>query len=284
VDTNELASKVRGIWGLLALCVSAAIAAVAFHAEIVAYCILGLALIAIIFAVVTGDHGAAQASFHQGDCPPEEPVATIPVAPVRGGPELPIPPIATDLDLVIFKHLFVDDASALAQGGELTGRYYVNLRQAALVDSQCQVLVRELARHIEASDINVKNWHVVAVPKSGNIALAVGLANHFGLAPMFVREHPLNGEYVECRERHGRALLIDDLASDASALLPAAMRVREAGFVCTHAFVLIQRTEGTMGDQLGGPETGVDPPIQLSAVSRMGDKEFGELVDRVRTS
>ncbi len=285
MEMNELAGKVRGIWGLLALCVVAAVVAVGAGQALVGLIFLAFGVATMVFAALTGDHGSEEPDLGPTSMPTEgEPRAPFPVDREVGGPEPPRPAGASDLDLVIFKHLLVDRPSSIGSQGDLPAQFFVNLREAALVPSQRDVLVSTLADHIRSSDINIANWHIVAVPKSGNVPLVLALADELSLAPMLVRESPLNGQYIECGLNRGRVILVDDVASDSDLFVRVARHIRDAGFICTQAYLLIQRTEGGIFDEIGGDPTDVVPPIALSAALHMGDPEFRDLVARARVS
>ncbi|HEX7195275.1 MAG TPA: hypothetical protein VF364_00420 [Candidatus Limnocylindria bacterium] len=281
MELPEWVTKVGNVWALVGLCVFAAIPLTVAGWPFLGGVALFVALAVLAFAALTGDHGSNQSS---GDpspdatgAEPEDSVAPYPVEQPRGGAQ-PTGTPSADFHEVVYRHLTSDQPNFLGEDDQTSVRFFVNLRRAALQHGQLEVLVDELEGLIRRSVAYLDNWDILAGPKSGNAALVLATAERLGLKPMFVRDRKLNGQYVECARTSGRVLLVDDVASDAHLLLPTAVRIRQAGYVCTNAFLLIRRGEGTLGDRLGGEGTDLRPPISVAAEHVMSDEDFARLV------
>jgi orotate phosphoribosyltransferase len=180
------------------------------------------------------------------------------------------------LDWIIFRHLKTDrPESGLGKTGQISARYFVDLREAALVPSQCDALAQALCEHIRKV-VSVENHHGVVIPKSGNTTLGMAVARELGLAPIIVREWPFYGRWVETLIISGRGIIVDDVSTEGELLLEAAQHAREAGFVVTRAFLLIRRGEGAAEENLDKHR------LSLSSVYTLTDEDLEELVGRVR--
>lgn len=260
--------EIRGAYQVAAIALVAA-AIVAFVAPLVAGGILLLGLAAFAFGAVSG----------RSDDEPPRPE----INPARGtlfavaDDHVPQqrPDGISELDWILFRHLKSDPNHGIGKDGLLPARYFVDLREAALIPAQCDVLATLLCDHIR-QEVNVENHHAVIIPKSGNVNLGMAVARELGLAPVLVRDWPFYGRWIETLLASGRAILVDDVSALGEMIIEAANRARDAGFVVNRAFLLIKRTEGKT-DQLLDEER-----ISLSAVYEMSDLDFDDLVGRVR--
>jgi len=83
MDASEIARRVKGIWGFIALSTLGAIISVGSGHPVVAVAFLALAVASMVFAAVTGDHGNEDvADAHPVPVAVSPPAATIPVGAV----------------------------------------------------------------------------------------------------------------------------------------------------------------------------------------------------------
>lgn len=185
------------------------------------------------------------------------------------------PPGLTESEWIIFRHLKSDSKQGLGKAGDISAKYFVDLREASLIPSQCEVLAGLLCSHIRES-IKVENHHAVIIPKSGNTLLGMAVAKELGLAPVLVRDWPFYGRWIETLIASGRGIVVDDVSAQGETLMEATIHARDAGFLVNRAFLLISRGEGSAREILESNR------LSLSSAFSMTDVEFGDLVDRVR--
>jgi orotate phosphoribosyltransferase len=261
--------EVRGAYQVAALAVVAA-GVVVFVSPVVAGTILIVALGAFVFGSLPQRQTTLDAA------PPE-------TNPARGtlfavaDEHLPQqrPQSISDLDWVIFRHLKSDPNFGLGKEGSLPARYFIDLREAALIPAQCEVLLQPLCAHIR-DQISVENHHAVIIPKAGNVHLGMAVARELGLAPVLVRDWPFYGRWVETLVSSGRGIVVDDVSTLGEILIGAAIHARDAGFIINRAFLLIRRSEGNTDELLE------EHRLSLSAVFEMSDADVEELINRVR--
>src|SRR5262249_1954002 len=102
-------------------------------------------------------------------------------------------------------------------------------------------------------------------------------AHELDMAPIFIKERPLFGKWLEgvCGDP-GRAVIVDDISSDGELLANCAQVMQESGFDVRDAYVLIDRTEGDSVERLA--ELG----ISLHPLLAVDDNKIGDLVGRAR--
>lgn len=266
--------EVRGAYQVAALAVLAAVI-VAFTAPLVSIGILLVALAAFLYGLLIGQRGGVET----------EPSATPAVNPARGtlfavaDDHLPQerPPGVTELDWILFRHLKSDPSFGLGKAGDIPARYFVDLREAALIPAQCDCLSRLLCDQIR-EEINIENHHGLIIPKNGNVNLGMAVARELGLAPVLVRDWPFYGRWIETLVTSGRAIAIDDVSTQGELIVEAVEHARDAGFVVNRAFLLIRRGEGAADSILEQNR------LSLSAVLTLSDADLDELVARVRSA
>ncbi len=283
-----LASDVRNVWHALALyAVAAVILGIAVSGWLSVLCLI-VAIATLAFAAITGDHGVEEGPTARVGRP--RTIAPYPVAEALDKNTSTIDEAVSPLDAILFKHLSTDQENVLGAYGEVSARYYVNLREAALVAAQLAILVEEFASFIRRS-VHVDAFHILAVPRRGNVVLGLELARELGLSPMLVAETPKNGELLETNRMSGRVMVIDDvhttpgILADTVSVVRSASGPRHTGYIVTHVFVLIERSEGNLCAEMSSPASGLEPAgVKCYAAYRMGDSEFAHLVERVRAS
>jgi orotate phosphoribosyltransferase len=182
----------------------------------------------------------------------------------------------TAMETVCFLHLYEREGGHVGRTRTFKMDYFVDLMSAALVKDHLEVMGGELIGHIRRSaDLN--GIGVLAGPKRGNALLIATVAYELGLTPLFIKERPLFGKWLEGVDGDpGRAIVVDDISSDGELLANCVQTLREGGYDVQDAYVLIDRTEGDSVDQLS--ELGVS----LHSLLDLDDHKIRGLVGRAR--
>jgi orotate phosphoribosyltransferase len=185
------------------------------------------------------------------------------------------PPNVSALDWVIYLHLKSNADAGLGTNGHIPARYFVDLREAALLQDHLEIIVQEMVGHVRRYAY-VANYSGVIIPKSGNPQFSVAVAHALGLEPIVVREHKIYETYLETNLQKGRVFLLDDVWADADVLVATADKARRAGYNLAEAFLLIERREGQARQQLAA----LNPPIRLKSLLTWGDQDLEGVKER----
>ena len=215
--------------------------------------------------LVTGDQNFNAVS----DIDSDTPVASTNLTTGHGGH-------LTPLETLCFLHLYVREGGYVGRTRRFDVNYFVDLMSAALVGDHLQIMVTELASHIQrAGDLD--QMSVLAGPKRGNALLIASTAHRLNLTPMFIKERPLFGKILEGVDGEPTyAAIVDDISSDGELLANCAEIMRENGYEVRDAYVLIDRTEGDSIDRLA------DLDISLHALLSLNDHKLRDIVSRAR--
>ena len=180
---------------------------------------------------------------------------------------------------LVFRHLHV------VEGGRSFGpdhvfrvERFVDLMSAAHIDRDLHVMTSALAQLVGGPLFLPESINTVVGPKRGNSLLIRSLAQHLGLASMYVKTQPLFGYWLEgVFEPNAKCILVDDVASDGEFLVDVVERVRERGHLVTDAYFLLVRTDTPVSETLE------DAGIAVHALSTANDRELASLATRSRS-
>ena len=220
---------------------------------------------AAVGQLVAGDQNFSAVS----DIGSDTPVASTKLTKGHGGS-------LTPLETLCFLHLYVREGGHVGRTRRFDVDYFVDLMSAALVPDHLQIMLTELANHIQrVADLG--QISVLAGPKRGNALLIAGTAHRLSLTPILIKERPLFGKTLEGVDGEpSSAAIIDDVSSDGELLANCAEVMRENGYEVRDAYVLIDRTEGDSIDRLA------DLGISLHALISLDDHKLRNIVNRAR--
>jgi orotate phosphoribosyltransferase len=179
---------------------------------------------------------------------------------------------------LVFRHLHV------VEGGRSFGpdhvfrvERFVDLLSAAHVERDLHVMTAAIAQLIGGPLFLPESVDTVVGPKRGNSLLIRALAQHLGLASMYVKTQPLFGYWLEgVFEPSANCILVDDLASDGEFLVETVERVRERGHRLTDAYFLLVRTDTPLVATLE------DANVRVHALCAADDRQLASLATRRR--
>jgi orotate phosphoribosyltransferase len=182
----------------------------------------------------------------------------------------------TAMETVCFLHLYEREGGHVGRTRTFNMNYFVDLMSAALVRDHLDIMGDELVGHIRRT-ADLDGVGALAGPKRGNALLIAKAAYELNLTPIFIKERPLFGKWLEGVDGDpGRAIVVDDISSDGELLANCVQTLRESGYEVRDAYVLIDRTEGDSVDQLS--ELGV----ALHSLLDLDDHRIRGLVGRAR--
>lgn len=182
----------------------------------------------------------------------------------------------TALETVCFLHLYEREGGHVGRSRTFNMNYFVDLMSAALVRDHLEIMTSELVGHIRrAADLS--GIDVLAGPKRGNALLIAKVAYELSLTPIFIKERPLFGKWLEgVGGDPERAIIVDDISSDGEMLANCVQTLRDCGYEVRDAYVLIDRTEGDSAEQLTERGVSLHPLLELD------DHRIRDLVSRAR--
>lgn len=180
-------------------------------------------------------------------------------------------------DYLIYRHTRSAERPAVGDGLPPI-RHFVDLRQAALVPEDCELLVDLMCSHIDAAFPDPGVYTGLLIPRTGNVALGLAVAARRGLEPVLVRDQPLFGRCTESALTAGLLLLIDDIWSDGAVLRRAVEMARFDNFSVGDGVVLVARTEGDLVLDLASSN------LELKPYRTLGDQDLDRLLTDVATA
>ncbi|MGH3410733.1 MAG: hypothetical protein ACRDRJ_50795 [Streptosporangiaceae bacterium] len=182
----------------------------------------------------------------------------------------------TPIETVCFLHLYEREGGHVGRTRTFNMNYFVDLMSAALVRDHLGIMTSELVSHIRRSgDLN--GVGVLAGPKRGNALLIAGVAYELDRTPIFIKERPLFGKWLEGVDGDPeRAIVVDDISSDGELLANCVQTLRDCGYAVHDVYVLIDRTEGDSVELLS--ELGVT----LHSLLNLDDHKIRDLVRLAR--
>jgi orotate phosphoribosyltransferase len=182
----------------------------------------------------------------------------------------------TAIETVCFLHLYEREGGHVGRTRTFNMDYFVDLMSAALVRDHLDIMSRELVSHIRHM-ANLDGIGVLAGPKRGNALLIAKVAYELGLTPIFIKERPLFGKWLEGVDGDpGRAIIVDDISSDGELLANCFATLDGAGYEVKDAYVLIDRVEGDSAERLA------EHQVTLHPMLRMDDHRIRRLVKDAR--
>lgn len=273
---SRIPAAVLQPFSLSATALVAAVILGVFVSALTAIIALGLSVLLLVIGLVATPREAVGKLVSGGqqfnavsDIESDTPVSSTRLSEGQGGS-------LTALETVCFLHLYVREGGHVGRTRTFSMDYFVDLMSAALVTDHLEILTGELVSHIRRV-ADVGRFGVLAGPKRGNALLISKTAYRIGKAPLFIKERPLFGKWLEgVYGDPGRAVIVDDVSSDGELLANCAVVMRESGFEVTDAYVLIDRTEGDSVERLA--ELG----ISLHPLLGLDDHKIRDLVSRAR--
>lgn len=184
------------------------------------------------------------------------------------------PPGVTLFDYVLYRHT----RSALRPPTDPTLpplRHLIDLREAALITEDRTAMVDLLVAHIRRVFPQHGAYTGVLIPRVGNVALGLAVAECLDLPPVLVRENPLFGKTTESVLTAGLLILVDDVWSDGAVLRRAVELARFDNFSVAEGALLVARGEGTVEADLAASN------ITLRPLFRLSDEDIDSLFGRV---
>jgi hypothetical protein len=186
--------------------------------------------------------------------------------PIRRGEQrrFAAPPAGIDeLDYLIYRHTRSAETPP-ADPSLPPIQHFIDLRDAALIPEDRQLLVRLLVDQIAHSFPDHDTYTGVLVPREGNVALGLAVAQAMQLPPVLVRERPLFQRTTESILTGGLLILVDDIWSDGTVLRRAVELARFDNFSISDGVLLFARAEGTVIEDLAESNVLLRPRAQLS--------------------
>jgi orotate phosphoribosyltransferase len=247
-----------------------------FVSTVTAVVALGLSVVLLVIGLVATPRAAVgrlvsgtQQFNAVSDIDSDTPVSSTKLTQGHGGS-------LTTMETVCFLHLYEREGGHVGRTRTFSMNYFVDLMSAALVRDHLKIMTAELVSHIRrAADLN--EIDVLAGPKRGNALLIANVAYELGLTPIFIKERPLFGKWLEGVDGDPEcAIIVDDISSDGELLANCVQTLRESGYQVRDAYVLIDRTEGDSVELLS--ELGVS----LHSLLDLDDHKIRGLVGRAR--
>lgn len=186
-----------------------------------------------------------------------------------------MPPSGVDpFEYLIYRH--TRSAAAPPEDPALPHiKHFVDLREAALIAEDRRLMVELLEEHIRRAFPGHDAYTGVLIPRTGNVALGVGVAERLGLQPVLVRDGPLFGRSTESVLTAGLLILVDDIWSDGAILRRAVELARFDNFSVADGVILIARSEGNVEADL---DTG---HVTLRPCFKFDDSQLDSILNRV---
>jgi hypothetical protein len=154
-------------------------------------------------------------------------------------------------------------------------RHFLDLREAALIEKDRDLMVDLLATHIQKVFPGHDAYTGVLIPRTGNVALGLGVANRLGLEPVLVRDRPLFGRSTESVLTAGLLILVDDIWSDGRDLRRAVELARFDNFSIADGVLLVARSEGAVVADLAASN------VLLQPLFVFDDERIDSIIGRV---
>jgi orotate phosphoribosyltransferase len=196
---------------------------------------------------------------------------------VRRGEErraAPAPAGVDALDYLIFRHTRSADAPP-SDPLLPPVRHFVDLRDAALIKEDRELLVELVVNHIRNTFPDHDAYTGVLVPRDGNVALGIAVAERMGIAPVLVRGTPLFQRTTESALTGGLLILVDDVWSEGAVLRRAVELARFDNFSVSDGVLVFARREGAVVDELA------ESNISLVPYRNLGDSDVDDIIARV---
>jgi orotate phosphoribosyltransferase len=182
----------------------------------------------------------------------------------------------TAIETVCFLHLYEREGGHVGRTRTFNMNYFVDLMSAALVRDHLEIMTSELVSHIRRTP-NLNGVGVLAGQKRWNSLLIARAAYALSLTPIFIKERPLFGKWLEGVDGDPeRAIVVDDISSDGELLVNCVLTLRECGYTVQDVYVLIDRTEGDSVELLS------DLGVSLHSLLDLDDHKIRGLVSRAR--
>jgi orotate phosphoribosyltransferase len=182
----------------------------------------------------------------------------------------------TAIETVCFLHLYEREGGHVGRTRTFNMNYFVDLMSASLVRDHLELMSSELVSHVRR-ETDLTGIGVLAGPKRGNALLIAKVAYELNLTPIFIKERPLFGKWLEGVDGDpGRAIVVDDISSDGELLANCVQTLREGGYEVQDAYVLIDRTEGDSRERLS------ELDVSLHSMLDLDDHKIRGLVSRAR--
>jgi orotate phosphoribosyltransferase len=154
-------------------------------------------------------------------------------------------------------------------------RNFIDLREAALIPEDRATLVNLITDHIKRSFPQPEAYTGVLIPRCGNVALGLAVAEALGLQPVLVREEPLFGRSTESVLTAGLLILVDDVWSDGRILRRIVELARFDNYSVADAVLLVARSEGRVEADLEASH------VTLKPLFRLSDEDIDSVLERV---
>jgi orotate phosphoribosyltransferase len=182
----------------------------------------------------------------------------------------------TAIETVCFLHLYEREGGHVGRTRTFNMNYFVDLMSASLVRDHLEIMTSELVSHIRRT-ADLSGVGVLAGPKRGNSLLIAKTAYDLSLTPIFIKERPLFGKWLEGVDGDpGCAIVVDDISSDGELLVNCVQTLRECGYAVHDVYVLIDRIEGDSVELLSELGVTLHPLLDLD------DHKIRGLVSRAR--